>query len=138
MALEWKYSAEAALLRGNGLHATRRRVNILRFLSKATAPLSAETLRKRLRGMDRATIYRALSRFSEAGLLNALSFGDSERRFELAGTHHHHLVCTSCEKIEELDIPEKEMDRAALKSSKSFSRVSGHSLEFFGLCKRCT
>lgn len=137
MALEWKYSAEAALLRRKGMRTTRRRVDILRFFSAATAPLSAETLHTKLRGMDRATVYRTLSRFADAGLLNAVNFGGSERRFERAGAHHHHLVCTSCEKVEELQIPEKDIDRAALKSSKGFSRVSGHSLEFFGICRKC-
>ncbi len=137
MALEWKYSPEADTLRRKGLHATRRRVAILRLLGKTRTPLSAEQIHAKLAGSDLVTVYRSLASFEDAGLVSKVRLGRGSARFERAGEHHHHLVCTSCEKMEELDIPEKDMDKAALKSSKIFSRVSGHSLEFFGLCRTC-
>lgn len=137
MGMEWKFSSEAILMREHGLPVTRRRVNILRFFENADAPLSADSVRKEIRGTDRATIYRALSRFADAGLLHRVNVGGPERLFEFAGEHHHHLVCTSCEKIEDLAVAEKNIDREALQSSKNFAAVKSHSLEFFGLCKAC-
>ena len=137
MALEWKYSPEADTLRRKGLNVTRRRVDILKLLGKAHTPLSAEQMHEKLVGSDLVTVYRTLQSFEDAGLVSKIRLGGGGARFERAGVHHHHLVCTSCEKIEELDMPEKDMNKAALKSSKTFSRVSAHSLEFFGLCRNC-
>jgi len=137
MALEWKYSSEAAALRERGMRATRRRVDILRLLARARVPLSVEAVHEKLRGTDLATVYRTLGRFTEAGMATRLNLGGTEQLFELSGAHHHHLVCTSCEKIEELNMPEKNMNREALRRSKNFAIVKNHSLEFFGLCKSC-
>lgn len=76
----------------------------------------------------------------EMGMVKRFDFGDRAARFELVGEdndgHHHHLVCTRCTEvveIEECSIHELEEQIAA---RNGFATVT-HKLEFFGICPRC-
>ena len=59
-------------------------------------------------GIDRATIYRILNRFSEDGLVHKIIGDDGKQYFALCvncekGHHHHnhfHFRCRSCGKVE--------------------------------------
>jgi Fur family ferric uptake transcriptional regulator len=61
-------------------------------------------------------------------------------RFELVvegeDDHHHHLICTRCAMVVELDdcgLPDLQ---AGIAARNGFKAVT-HKLEFFGLCPRC-
>jgi len=86
--------------------------------------------------INKTTVYRILKNLLQLGLINKVQLNDSEIRFELKGKeHHHHLVCESCGSIEDIELSEdillKEVKR------KSNFAVRTHSLEFFGICKKC-
>lgn len=76
---------DAARLRGAGLRGTAPRIAVLRFLERATAPLSHGDIYQELavRGFDRATIYRNLINLADAGLVSRTDLGDHIWRFEL-------------------------------------------------------
>ena len=89
---------------------------------------------------DLATIYRAMHLLEEMGMVKRFDFGDGAARFELVGEgddgHHHHLVCTKCSGVVEIEecFPAEIEKRIAARNK--FKAVS-HKLEFFGICPQC-
>ncbi len=120
---------------------TKARKALLTIFENNHLPLSELELRTKLAGMgvdvNKTTIYRQLSHLKECGSIREVNFGDGKKRFELHVDHHHHLVCTNCKKVDEIRI-ENDMSQIEKKiiRNKKFV-ISGHSLEFFGLCNTC-
>lgn len=125
------------LLRSNGLRATPQRIALLRALHRAHKPQTAEELHAKT-DADLVTIYRNLQSLVKARVVQEARFKDASVRYELSHGHHHHIVCTSCGTIEELEsCNTSPLDRQTLEVSKKFSRINEHSLEFFGICRSC-
>lgn len=128
----------ANTLRSRGLRATPKRLLLLTKLQHAHTPLRAEELHAQLRNIDLVTVYRNLQDFVRAGLAHEVRFKDASVRYELFHGHHHHIVCTRCGTVEELDgcdnVP---LESEAIQASSKFARIEEHALEFFGLCKGC-
>jgi len=120
--------------------ATPARLAILEALEHSKQPLSAEKIKELLpKGRtDLATVYRNLEMLKENGWVASLNISNQTAYYELAKLkHHHHLVCESCGRMEFLaecrasQLPQK------LVRQKGFAQVFRHSLEYFGLCKKC-
>jgi Fur family ferric uptake transcriptional regulator len=115
---------------------------ILSVLQAGCAPLAETELRSRLlkRGVrvNKTTIYRQLAGLKERGVVREIDFGDGKKRFESnAGEHHHHLVCTKCERVDEIRLDgEFAQFEKTISKNKRFT-ILDHSLEFFGLCAKC-
>jgi len=129
-----------ALLRSSGFKVTPGRLALLKALA-GEKPMNISEVTSVLRGtLDQATVYRALEAFANADLVKRVRIEAGQTHYEIlaGGHHHHHLVCERCGKIEDVEDCETEtLERQALKHSKSFASVRSHSLEFFGICKRC-
>jgi len=93
------------------------------------------------------TVYRTLDVLSDIGLVYKFDFGDGRARYELAEgpkgiNHHHHLVCTSCNRVvdytdfidEEVELL-KETEKGL--SKKYDFRITNHLIQFYGLCGSC-
>lgn len=50
--------------------------------------------------------------------------------------HHHHLACTKCHRVVELDFCLDDAQFAAIGKKESFA-IADHSITLFGLCKEC-
>lgn len=127
------------LLREKGLKATASRLAMLSFLEKQEGPVSQQDIVNGIgRKADQSTLYRIVQDFLAAGLIRQVP--GAPARFELTTLpHHHHFVCTQCGAIEDIDICNVEaIAKKALKESTQFSSISGHSLDFFGTCKKCS
>lgn len=123
-----------------GLKNTPARILILETFSDKCQPLKAEDVFKKLKkkNIDLVTIYRTLTSFEKAGILRKVDLHKDSQYYELAEHHHHHIICGKCGFVEELvgcDI-KKLASKLVLKSS-NFKIIKDHSLEFFGVCKRC-
>lgn len=129
-----------ALLEREGKRVTRARLFVLAVLEGAKRPIGVEEIRQRLRGQnfDQATVYRTLSCFLRAGLVRRIDLQRGHALYELADLgEHHHVVCVQCESVADVrNCCAKGMDTIALKES-GFAAVKEHSLEFFGVCRRC-
>ncbi|HUD04140.1 MAG TPA: transcriptional repressor [Candidatus Paceibacterota bacterium] len=127
------------LLRKEGYKATEGRIALISELAKKKEPQTILSLSKRLKGVfDETNIYRALESFITSGFVRKIDFQKSHGYYELTlGEHHHHLVCTECGKVEDVDVCADKLEKKALKGAKSFSNIKDHSLEFFGVCKTC-
>lgn len=128
------------LLPSRGLKETPKRLLLLKLLALERAPMTITALSKKARGVDTVTIYRALEAFVTVGIVERVDFHKPEARYELAvgRHHHHHLVCSGCGIVEDIeDCHPKGLEQSVLKSSSRFALISGHSLEFFGTCTKC-
>ena len=125
-----------------GLKATLPRRTILElFETSKLRHLSAEDVYKALIGenidIGLATVYRVLTQFEAAGLVARHHFDGVTAMFELnEGSHHDHLVCLACGRVEEFmdaGIEEKQM---AIADKYDFE-IQDHSMTLYGRCARC-
>ncbi|HEX2792180.1 MAG TPA: Fur family transcriptional regulator [Candidatus Paceibacterota bacterium] len=131
-------ASSADTLRAAGMRATRQRTALLSLLTAAEGPLPVEALAKRGKGaFDTATAYRMLEAFQTAGIVHRIELAQGRALFERAGTHHHHAVCRSCGRIEDVEacVPASIDER--VRAASGFARIDEHALEFFGLCRSC-
>jgi Fur family transcriptional regulator, stress-responsive regulator len=130
----------ARLLREAGFRATFGRIALLQALERANKPLTVMELVHGLKKhLDQATAYRALEALEAKGLVRRIDLGQAHSYFEIALLdHHHHLVCMSCDTIEDFaGCSAENMEKLALKGSSKFASLKEHSLEFFGICNAC-
>jgi len=128
-------------LRKAGLKVTLPRLKILEILeSGATRHLSAEDIYKILldshQDIGLATVYRVLTQFEAAGLVTRHHFEDGMAVFELnQGTHHDHIVCIDCGRVEEFLDSGIEDRQTAVAKRLGFD-IHDHSLILYGRCRR--
>ena len=134
-----KHSTESsAQLKAGGLKITPARLSLLDILKHAKKPLSIKEISKILGGPDLVTLYRNIESLMDLKLVNQINLKDWQAYFELNDSkqHHHHIICTNCGKMEDVEIKEVKLDKTFLKKH-GFAKVTDHSLEFFGLCSKC-
>lgn len=125
-----------------GLKATLPRLKILELLENGDARhVSAEDVYKKLLSIGEdvglATVYRVLTQFETAGLVSRHHFEGGHSVFELnQGTHHDHLVCDKCGKVEEFleEVIEESQKKVA---GKLGYKITDHSLYIYGVCPEC-
>ena len=129
-------------LRKRSRRVTGPRQAILEILRQHAHPLTNKEIFAAMpkRNCDLATIYRSMRLLENMGMVKRFEFGDGVARFELLHEgddgHHHHLVCTRCAgvvEIEECSMRDMEQHIAAHNGFKAVT----HKLEFFGICPQC-
>jgi Fur family ferric uptake transcriptional regulator len=81
-----------------------------------------------------ATVYRVLTQFEQAGLLERHYFESGKAVFELnEGKHHDHLVCLQCGKVEEFYDAEIEKRQNKVARERGF-QVHEHALYLYADC----
>jgi Fur family transcriptional regulator, ferric uptake regulator len=129
-------------LRGQSRKITGPRQAILEILRRHPHPMTnREIFAAMPKGRcDLATIYRAMHLLEEMGMVQRFDFGDRAARFELVGEgddgHHHHLVCTRCAGVVEIDECFLREIESRIAAQNGFKAVT-HKLEFFGICPDC-
>ena len=132
----------AERLRKRSRKVTGPRQAILSVLGEQAHPMSArEVLGILPKGQcDLATVYRSLHLLEAVGMVKRFDLGDRVARYELLGEgddgHHHHLVCTRCTGVIEIEECSMEEVERRLAATNGFSGVT-HKLEFFGVCPAC-
>ena len=130
-------------IKQTGLKVTAPRVNVLSvFETSKSRHLSAEDvyklLLKKSTDIGLATVYRVLTHFEKVGILVRSNFESGKSVYEMnRGTHHDHLVCTDCGRVEEFLDPEIEIRQKIIAESKGFS-LTDHSLALYGVCGNCS
>jgi len=87
-----------------------------------------------------ATVYRTLQILNEMDLILKINLDDGCSRYEY-NTHqddheHHHLICSGCGKI--LEVNDDLLDSIERQIEKDFDFViTDHKVKFFGLCSKC-
>jgi Fur family ferric uptake transcriptional regulator len=83
------------------------------------------------------TVYRCLAVFEELGLVRRCFFHNGAGLYEinLNDSHHYHVVCRSCGKVERIDISITDSVERMLRE-RGYEQVT-HMVEFFGVCPAC-
>ena len=130
-----------SLLRKVGMRATPGHLKILSIILKSKKPVSSQdvidTIGKQL---DSATVYRCMAKLKNSGIIRQIDLRQNHTHYEFFDmTHHHHIICTGCKKIEDIqDCNLEAVHQQILEQAKQFTQVRHHSLEFYGLCKTCS
>ncbi|CAB3641287.1 ferric iron uptake transcriptional regulator [Trinickia soli] len=128
-------------LKNIGLKATLPRLKILEiFQRSAVRHLTAEDVYRNLLSEELdiglATVYRVLTQFEQAGLLSRSNFESGKAVFELnEGSHHDHLVCIDCGRVEEFFDPEIEKRQQQIAEERGF-KLQEHALALYGVCTK--
>lgn len=129
-------------LRAAGYRVTSQRLLILEAVAHARDHTSAQRIyeqaRRRLPGLNPATVYRTLQTLHRAGLVDLYDDGGGALRFSLRDPQHPHahLVCRSCHRELELDPGLVAALERSIRRRTGF-RVEAPHLTLRGLCPRC-
>ncbi len=128
-------------LKSDGFRITPARIKIVDILTKASEPVSAidllEVFSNSEKSVNKTTVYRELDFLMEQKLIQSVEFGDGKKRYELNLSHHHHLICLNCKKVEDVDLKlDLKNEEKRIEKETGF-KIDSHSLEFFGFCKKC-
>jgi Fur family ferric uptake transcriptional regulator len=130
---------ESSDLKKAGLKITLPRMKILELLEQCDPhhQSAEEIYRARMDAGEEiglATVYRVLTQFETAGLVNRHHFEGGQAVFELnAGSHHDHLVCIKCGKVVEFVDATIEERQKQIARDKGFE-ITEHSLIIYGRC----
>lgn len=121
---------------------TQQRSLIDDLLSNTAEMTSAQTLHGMLRdrgsSVGLATVYRALQEMAGSGELDTVRNENGEVLYRRCAksAHHHHLVCRSCGRTEE--VKAIGVERWARSTAEQFGYADvDHHVELFGICGSC-
>ena len=128
------------ICRQHGLAVTHQRQVIFKALAKSPDHPTPEDVYGRVKetvpSMSLATVYKTLHTFVEHGILRELSPLHGSLRVDWKTGPHHHLVCTRCKKV--MDIEDEELDRIEIRKKlpRGF-KVERVAVEVRGICREC-
>lgn len=91
---------------------------------------------KVLGAADYSTVFRAVSGLEREESVKRVDLGDGKVHYELSDTHHEHIRCDDCGRVDEIAGCILEDASSAVTSSTGF-RVTSHQLLFSGICPDC-
>lgn len=96
-----------ALLRDAGMRVTKPRLAVIGALvhnPHASADDVFATIEPELPGSSRQAVYNVLGDLADNGLAQRIEPAGSPARYELrVGDNHHHIICTSCGAVADID-----------------------------------
>jgi Fur family ferric uptake transcriptional regulator len=129
-------------LKKEGLRYTQQRQLIWDELCSSEEHRDAEeiylSLRKDGVNASRATVYRTIDVLIKNKLVRKLDLGDGKARYEnkMDSTHHDHLICVQCGKIEEFMNDKIEAIQDDIVKGFGFKMIR-HIHQLFVLCDEC-
>ena len=102
-----------------------------------TPELIYEQVRQRIPSISLGTIYKNVKTFLDFGVLKEVTLHHGSLRLESNMTPHHHLVCSSCKAIFDIDesaVEPVQLPKAGLPAGFSIRQCR---VEFVGVCKGC-
>jgi len=125
-----------------GRRRTSPRARVIAAALRRSQPFTAQELVRELarRGIGRATVFRTLDLLVSLDVLSRIHGIEQGSRCirytACAPSHHHHLVCRSCGRVDEIRASGLEQRIEALARARGFEPL-GHGLEVQGLCADC-
>lgn len=121
-----------------GLKLTPQRLAILDFLAGNTDHPSADDIYKAVSvqypTMSFATVYNTLDTLREKGFVTELSIDPGKKRFDPNTQMHHHLICTSCKRVRDVQVT---FDIDLPEHMEGDFKITGNHIEFYGICPVC-
>ncbi len=96
-----------------------------------------QMLRQEEPHLGRATVYRSVEMLVNLELLDRIEFADGSHHYRICGdNHHHHLTCTRCHRVVEVDVCLPQDQFASIGEQTDFT-IEGHALTLVGCCPDC-
>lgn len=124
---------------------TATRQTVVAELARTEGPVTPADLHDRLgAAVPLSSLYRTLATLDECGIVRRTHDGEGITRFELAewlNGHHHHLVCTACGEVRDVEI-DRDWEHTVGSlvrrvAAASGYTVTGHRIDIEGKCARC-
>ena len=90
----------------------------------------------RIPSISLATVYKTIHLFIESGVFHEVSLHYGSLRVETNSRPHHHLVCTQCKTVSDIDADELGIGAKAHKLPGGFL-VQRYAVDLLGLCVDC-
>lgn len=129
---------ETCRAQGSPLTVQRRTVleEVLRRDDHPTADQVYAAVLDRLPRISRRTVYRVLDTLVEMGLIRRVHHPGAATRFDGIIRRHHHLVCSRCNRI--VDLENSELDKLPLPGGRPQGfEIHDFSVQFIGICRDC-
>lgn len=118
---------------------TQRRVILEAILQRGDHPTADqiyEAVQDRIPQLSRTTVYRTMETLLELGVIRRVHLTGVTGRFDGKIRRHHHLVCTHCGTI--IDINDDNLDQLLVPKRKLQGfEVDDFSVQFSGTCSGC-
>ena len=135
-----KPEPDLSYLRDLGFRLTPQRLAILEVLKNSPGHLTPmeiyEQVAPTIPGMTETTVYRTLEFLASQNLVLVAHLGRGQLVYEYAEKDHHHLICSQCGDMQEIDHDQLKV------LYEQFSKETGYQIHsvhttFFGLCPGC-
>lgn len=131
----------AAILRRAELKLTPQRLMVLTALRHAPGHLTAAEVYEQVRAaypyVDISTVYRTLNALKQLRLVTETDMGSGDLAYEwVREKPHHHLICSGCGSVTQLDHAYLERLGAELERDLGFAADLDH-FAIFGRCAGC-
>jgi Fur family ferric uptake transcriptional regulator len=124
-------------LEARGYRVTPSRRAVIAAILAQQGHFTVEDLLARCRDAGRATVFRTIRLLTELGVVCRVLLEDGSKHYMVSQRgHHHHLVCTACGKVQDLD--QCAITDVVREMSESTGyELEGHWLELYGRCAEC-
>jgi Fe2+ or Zn2+ uptake regulation protein len=133
-------TATAERIRRAGLRVTAPRVAVLAALDREShvgADRVFQSVLPELPGTSVQAVHGILAAFTEAGLVRRIEPAHSPALYELrVGDNHHHVVCSQCGAVEDVDCTVGHSPCLTPSSTTGF-QIQSAEVTFWGLCPAC-
>ncbi|MGH8980930.1 MAG: Fur family transcriptional regulator, partial [Acidimicrobiales bacterium] len=117
---------------------------LVEALAESGRPLTVPEILAHAPGLPQSSVYRNVTTLIDAGVVRKVATSDDHWRVELAeelSGHHHHLVCGSCGRIEDVP-PSPTLEQALRETARLVAARTGfvvneHRLDLVGVCATC-
>jgi len=129
-----------AQLRSRGQRVTSQRLLIHRALRDldrhVTADQVLDAVRPSLPGVSLPTVYATLELFEELGAVRRISRAHGPALYDPRADAHHHLVCTTCGRIDDFEA-EVDLGSVASAARRRGFRATRSEVVLSGTCSDC-
>lgn len=129
------------ILKAHDCRITPQRAALLRLIAASEGHPSASDLYEQIKPQfpttSLATIYKTLHLLKELGEVLELGFSNDDNRYDGSRPYPHpHLICVRCHKIIDPQVTLVD-DLTQEVAELTGYEVTGHRLDFYGLCPDC-
>ena len=130
-------------LRNAGYKLTQARLTVLEVLEAEHGHITSSDILEKVHELNssigRASVFRTLDLFTQLGIIRPtyISTSLTPTYVMMHEGHHHHVICTNCNRVLEFDDCGLESLTQLLEEMLNV-KISGHLLEFYGMCASCT
>jgi Fe2+ or Zn2+ uptake regulation protein len=109
---------------------------LVRAKGHVTADELAEDVQRRFESVNISTVYRTLDTLEDLGIVDHVHLGHGRAIYHLADDDHQHLVCESCEAVEEIPLDKLRPLFRTIERDHGFE-VDRRHFAIVGRCRRC-